>query len=178
MRYALALAFPLLGCGNQPRLVVDSGAKDAANSRAASTAEPKAADDHTHERGKMQIADAGPYHALLTAHLSKDGHELDIFFETASKDAKPVALNLAALKASVQIREGAGALQDAEFVPAPASERPAGEARGTCSHFVAKTPWLKPDAVHRVVIRALIDGKDEEIRWNEFVPRKFAHHAD
>lgn len=41
----------------------------------------------------MLIADAGPYHALLTAHLSKDGYELDIFFETPSeKNPQPKAI--------------------------------------------------------------------------------------
>ena len=26
--------------------------------------------DHVHERGKMLLTDAGPYHAALTAHLA------------------------------------------------------------------------------------------------------------
>lgn len=82
------------------------------------------------------------------------------------------------LKASIQIRSGEGGLKEVEFVPAPADERPNGEAAGTCSHFVAKVPWLRPDIEHRVIVRAILDGKDEEIRWNSFIPRKYAHHID
>src|SRR5262245_13249304 len=53
----------------------------------------KGGSDHVHERGKMLIADAGKYHALLTAHLSPQGNELDIFFETAEeKNPAPVAI--------------------------------------------------------------------------------------
>ena len=40
------------------------------------------AHDHSHKRGKMLLTDAGKYHALLTAHLSPQGNELDIFFES------------------------------------------------------------------------------------------------
>ena len=133
---------------------------------------------HSHEKGTMLLADAGKYHALLTAHLSKDGNELDIFFETAGKTAQAVALPLATLKASIQIRSSEGGLKEVEFVPAPADERPMGEAAGTCSHYVAKVPWLSPDVEHRVIVRAVLDGKDEEIRWNNFVPKKYAHHTD
>lgn len=145
-----------------------------------STEEPTSVEEHghSHERGKMMLADAGKYHALLTAHLSKSGHELDLFFETTSRKPTPVAVPLTSLKASVQVRSGEGALKEIEFTPAPDAERPAGEAPGTCSHFVAKAPWLDPDAPHRIIIRAKLNGADEEIRWNDFLPRKFAHHTD
>jgi hypothetical protein len=133
---------------------------------------------HTHEKGKMQMADAGRYHALLTAHLSKEGHELDLFFETAGRIPKPVSLPFASLKASVQVRAGEGELKEIEFVPAPVAEQPADQPAGQYSHFVAKVPWMNPDVSHRVIIRATIDGKDEEIRWNDFLTRKFAHHSD
>ena len=133
---------------------------------------------HSHEKGTMLLADAGRYHALLTAHLSKDGNELDIFIETAGKSPQALALPLATLKATIQIRSAKGGLKEVEFLPAPTEERPTGEAAGTCSHFVAKVAWLNPDIEHRVIVRAVIDGKDEEIRWNSFLPRKYAHHTD
>src|SRR5262245_174296 len=77
---------------------------------------------HVHERGKMLIADAGPYHALLTAHLSsKDGHELDIFFETVdSKSPKPVPLPLESFTAQGTAGEEA---KELKFEPAPKNER-------------------------------------------------------
>lgn len=160
-------AVVVVGCGPKPTPSNPSPAP-----------EPGGDSGHSHERGKMKLADAGKYHALLTAHLSsKDGHELDLFFETA-KNPKPVALPLTSLKAEVQVRSGEGEVKTVEFTPAPPAERPADEAPGTCSHFVAKVPWLNPDVPHRVTIRAVIDGKDEEVRWNDFVPRKYAYHTD
>ncbi|MDP1804244.1 MAG: hypothetical protein Q8K72_03675 [Acidimicrobiales bacterium] len=126
----------------------------------------------------MLIADFGPYHALLTAHLSKGGHELDLFVESAGADPKPVALTVEVVKASVQVRRTDGGVREVEFRPAPADERPAGEAPGACSHFVAKVPWLEPDIEHRVVAEVEVDGKKLRARWNNFVPRKYAHHED
>ena len=59
--------------------------------------------DHTHERDKLKLADAGHYHAGLTAHLSqKDGNELDVFFETADAAHKPVPLPFANFKATAK----------------------------------------------------------------------------
>lgn len=162
------LGATLLGCGQK----TENPATPPTVFEASSTG------GHSHEKGTMLLADAGRYHALLTAHLSKDGNELDIFFETAGKTPQAVALPLATLKASVQIRTVDGGLKEVEFVPASADERPKGEAAGTCSHFVAKVPWLGPDIEHRVIVRVVLDGKDEEIRWNSFIPRKYAHHTD
>src|SRR5580658_2009332 len=40
-------------------------------------------EQHSHDRGKMMLADFGAYHAGLTAHhSSKEGNELDIVVET------------------------------------------------------------------------------------------------
>jgi hypothetical protein len=127
----------------------------------------------------MLIADFGPDHALLTAHLSsKTGHELDLFVETADANAKPIALPLDVVKGTVQVRRADGGVREVEFQPAPADERPKGEAAGTCSHFVSKVPWLEPDTEHRVIVEVEVDGKKLSARWNEFVPRKYAHHED
>jgi len=141
-------------------------------------AESTTAAGHSHAKGKMLIVDAGRYHALLTAHLSKEGNELDIFFETAGADPKPIALPLASLRADIQVRTGQGELRTIAFDPAPAEERPADEVPGTCSHYVARVPWLNPDAEHRVILRISLDGQDEEVRWNSFVPKQYAHHTD
>ena len=133
---------------------------------------------HSHERGKMLIADAGPYHALLTAHLSqKDGHELDLFFETTdTKDPKPVALPLEGFTA--QVTAGGGEPKELKFEPAPAGERPKDEKPGTCSHFVAKAPWMKPDEPLYVVAKVPVEGKSVTARWKDFLPKKYAHHED
>src|SRR5262249_22084891 len=106
---------------------------------------------HSHERGKMLIADAGPYHALLTAHLSaKQGNELDICFETPDPNAKPVPLPLEFVMA--QATTGVGDAQEIKFEPAPMEERK-GDPAGKCSHFVAKAPWMKPADMLLVVAR-------------------------
>jgi hypothetical protein len=171
LRIAVALCLAaVLGC-DRPSPTNSGGGTT-------SPSEPAPKHDHSHERGKMLIADAGPYHALLTAHLSKDGHELDLFFETTGKSPKPVALPVAALTATIQVRKGEGELKRVEFRPAPPDERPAGEGPDRCSHFVAKTPWLDPDVPLRVTIELTIEGDAEKIQWNDFVPRKYAHHQD
>src|SRR5437899_1979380 len=60
---------------------------------------------HSHVRGKMLIEDVGKHHALLTAHLSsKEGNELDIFFETADeKNPQPVAIPAEPLKGHARL---------------------------------------------------------------------------
>ncbi len=134
--------------------------------------------DHSHERDKMMIADAEPYHILLTAHLSKSGHELDVFFEMADTARVPVAIQIESFVAEVQIRAGEGGIKRVEFRPAPADERPAGEGPGRCSHFVATVPWLDPDVPLRVTFEITVDGNNVSARWNDFIPRKYAHHQD
>ena len=153
-------------------LLIDTGCTPpAAKPKASSSADH----GHSHESGKKLLADAGKYHAALTAHLSsKDGNELDIFFETTSQ-AKPVALPLPSFKAEVQLGEE---LKEITFEPAPADERPKDEKPGTCSHFVAKAPWMKPTDNLYVVVKIPIDGKEETIRWKDFNPKKYAHHED
>jgi hypothetical protein len=139
----------------------------------------KGKEGHSHERGKMLIADAGKkYPALLTAHLSKkDGNELDIFFETADdKKPTPVAFPLKSFKAQVKPAEGPP--KEVVFECAPANERPKGEKPGTCSHFVAKVPWMKATDSLYVVVRLKLDGEDLSIRWRNFNPKKYAHHED
>jgi hypothetical protein len=148
-----------------------------APARKAPAAETEAEAGHTHEKGKMLIADAGKYHALMTAHLSaKDGHELDVFFETADKDAKPVALPVESFTA--QATAGGGEPRELTFECAPADERPKDEKAGTCSHFVAKAPWLNPDEPLYVVAKVTIDGKPVTARWKDFLPKKYARRQD
>ena len=87
LRFAAVLLGMTLfaGCGQQPK------------------AQPQDDDHghgHSHESGQFKITDAGKHHALLTAHRSKKGNELDISFETIDeKDPKPVALPLESFKA-------------------------------------------------------------------------------
>ncbi|MFO0848998.1 MAG: hypothetical protein U0871_10665 [Gemmataceae bacterium] len=131
--------------------------------------------DHDHTKDKMMDAHAGPHLAYLTAHLSKSGNELDVFFE-GHDDGKPVALPLAKFAAKAVKTDGSEI--DLLFEPAPANERPAGEAPGTCSHFVAKAPTITATDAYAVTATIPIDGKDRRVRWRNFVPGKFAHHVD
>lgn len=132
---------------------------------------------HSHERGKMLIADAWKYHALLTAHLSREGNELDIFFETqSSKDPKPVAIPLESFAGHAQ--SSGGEKNDLKFECAPSNERPSGEKPGTCSHFVAKAPWMKPDDNLTVIVHVKLEGEAVRIEWKNFSPKKYAHHVE
>ena len=135
------------------------------------------AHDHDHDRAKMKVAHLGKHHAWLTAHLSsKDGHELDIFMEEMNAP-KPVALPVNTLRGKAT---KAGDVKEyaLTFEPAPASERPAGEAAGRCSHYVAKTPWLTPDDEWTVVIEVELEGRNRKAAWKNFTPKTFAHHEE
>jgi hypothetical protein len=133
---------------------------------------------HSHTRDKMLAADVGKYHAWLTAHLSsKTGNELDIFFETGEKQPKPAALPLSSFTAKAT-RAGDDTVHELRFEPAPADERPKGEAAGTCSHFVAKAPWMKPDDVLTITADVEINGRVRQAKWAKFEPKKYAHHIE
>lgn len=130
--------------------------------------------DHNHARGKMLLASDGSYNALLTSHLSaKDGNELDVFVE--DKDG-PYALDVKELEAVA--RAGEGDKITVSFSCAPAHERPANEADGKCSHFVAKTPWMRVGVVLRVETALPIGDKTIAMVWREYEPRKYAHHEE
>lgn len=127
--------------------------------------------DHNHAKGKMLMSSDGMYDALLTAHLSaKDGNELDIFIE--DKDG-PYALSVTTLTASV--RENGRAVT---FECAPANERPAGEPQDRCSHFVAKTPWLRVGEKLHVESALPIAGHPMTAIWRDFEARTYAHHEE
>ncbi len=173
----LGLVF-VVGCGKEPAAPIAAPSSTPAVQPETKSESPddEKAHGHSHERGKMLIADAGSMHALLTAHLSKDGNELDIFFETpVSKDPQPAAIAIESFEA--QATAGEGEAQTLTFEPAPADERPANEKSG-CSHFVAKAGWMKPDDKLLVVAKFTLDGKEVVARWKDFEPQKFAHHVE
>jgi hypothetical protein len=162
-----ALAFALCGC---------SPADPAATHTPAPATFKSADHGHTHERGKLKLADAGHYHAALTAHLSsKDGNELDVFFETADAPPKPVPLPFARFTATATTADGTAHVL--EFKPAPPDER-AGDPAGACSHFVAKAGWMKPTDALTVTARVTIHDKPTAIEWADFDPKKYAHHDE
>ena len=164
------------GCGPAPA-PAPTASRPAAPSGASAAKSETEGHTHSHQREKILIADAGPHHALLTAHLSPSGNELDIFFETpVDKDPQPVALSIASFEA--QATAGDGEARTLTFEPAPADERPAGEPAERCSHFVAKAPWMKPDQALYLVARLTIDGEAIAIRWKDFLPSRYAHHIE
>lgn len=112
---------------------------------------------------------AGDRLVMLTSHLSADGNELDIYLEDRNRRPSPV--DLQRIEAVVYTRGGE---RTVEFECAPASERPAGEPAGMCSHFVAKTPWLVPDETIKIAGRIA----SAEMRWQGFKPAKYAHQDD
>ena len=158
---ALSVAF-LLGCGSR---------------------DPKPAthrDDtdhgHSHQRGKMMLADLGLYHAGLTAHLSsKTGNELDILIETANDAHAPVPLPLMKLTATARTADSKEFVL--EFEPSEPEERK-DDPPGKCSHFVAKAPWMKPGDLLTVTTNIELDGKSHSVEWKEFTPKKYAHFEE
>jgi len=127
---------------------------------------------HSHERGNMMLADFGPYHAGLTAHLSKkEGNELDIVFETVDEKPQPLPLAKLTAKASISGEEKTYTL---EFEPAEKDERK-GDPDGKCSRFTAKAPWMKHEQMLTVVLTAPLDGQEKKAIWTDFNPKKYAH---
>jgi hypothetical protein len=121
----------------------------------------------------MLLADVGrKYHALLTAHLSPEGNELDIFFETADdQNPIPVAIPVEPFTAQAKV-SGEEQPKELEFEPAPQEERPTGEKPGACSHFVAKAPWMRADNTLNVVVFLTLEGERYRVTWEQFNPKK------
>lgn len=135
-------------------------------------------DDHDHDRENMMVAHLGPkVHVWLTAHISsKTGNELDIFFEDLATD-KPLAMSFEKVVAKAKpSREDK--TYELTFEPAPANERPKDEPKGKCSHFVAKTPWLKADDTLFVQFEVEYDGKLRKSTWKSFDVKKNTHHSE
>ena len=128
----------------------------------------------------MLLADVGrKYHASLTAHLSsKDGNELDVFFEMPDdKNPAPAAIPIESFTAQVRI-PGEDQAKEVKFQPAPTEERPKGEKAGTCSHFIAKVPWMKAGDNLSIVAFLMLEGERYRVSWENFNPKKYAHHED
>jgi hypothetical protein len=134
-------------------------------------------ESHSHERGNMLLTDATPYcHAALTAHLSeKDGNELHAFFETVSDPPKPVRLSLISFKAFARTADGTE--REVEFDPAPKDQRK-DDPDGSCSHFVAKAPWMKPEDVLLIRGAAMVQAKLVPITWKDFSVKKYSQHVE
>lgn len=127
---------------------------------------------HSHEHNKMKLEDFGPYHAGLTAHLSKKtGNELDIVFETV--DEKPFPLPLTKLVAKMT-GTGDGQTHTLEFEPTEKEERK-DDPDGKCSRFTAKAPWIKHEDKLTVTLTTTLDGKEKTVVWASFNPKEFAH---
>ena len=129
--------------------------------------------DHNHDRGRMMVASNGVVDALLTAHLSsREGHELDVFVE---RGGAPVALEATELRAKVV---AGGEEKPLAFTCAPRDERPEDEPEGTCSHFVAKAPWIDPSQA--LLVRADLPLRRGPVpyAWRAFQPLRYAHHVD
>jgi hypothetical protein len=132
-------------------------------------------DSHDHHPDKL-FAHAGKYHLWLRARLSaKAGHELEVFVETI-KPPKAAALPVAKFTATAK-RDGDEKEYELTFEPTPAAGRP-DDPPGTCSHFVAKAPWLTPDDVLMVSAEVEVDGVVRRPKWRKFVPSKYAHRVE
>jgi hypothetical protein len=168
MRRILIIVIPVLfamGCGSGSSRTV------------LSTHREEEAPGHSHERDKLMLADLGKrHHAGLTAHLSsKTGNELDIFIETADAAHTSVALPLAKFVAKAKSAEGKE--HELIFEPSEPEERQ-DDPPGKCSHFTAKAPWMKPDELLTVTARIPLDGNTNEVTWEDFSPKKFAHFEE
>jgi hypothetical protein len=168
----LAAAAGLFGCDSKPSATTTKDDHGHTHGPGDKHAEPDDADEHV--RGTMMIEHAGPYHCGLTAHLDpKDGNELDLTFETVGKEPKPIALAVAKIVAKVA-RKDDPKTYDITFEPAPAKERPADEKPGTCSHFVAKAPFVTPTDILTVSFKVVVRDKERAVTFDGFDVKKFS----
>jgi hypothetical protein len=166
IRTALGLVLPLAicvaGCSSENKPTVFESKHD------------EHSHGHSHEHNKMMLEDFGPYHAGLTAHLSKKtGNELDIAFETLEPQPKPVPLPLDKLTAKAT-RAGDDKTYTLEFEPTEKEERK-DDPDGKCSRFTAKAPWMKHEDQLTVTLITTLDGKEKRTVWLNFNPKTFAH---
>ena len=64
---------------------------------------------------------------------------------------------------------------DLIFEPAPPDERPKDEKPGTCSHYVAKAPFMKGTDILTVTMKVVIREKERTVIWKDFDVKKFGH---
>ena len=160
---AFLAALALVGCNQS---------KDREQSSATKKIHDHDADEDDHGDN---VQHAGPYHAKLTSHLSeKEGNELDLHFETVGLTPKPIALALEKIAAKAK-RAGDDKEYDLTFEPAPADERPKDEKPGTCSHYVAKAPFMKSTDILTVTMKIVIREKERTVEWKDFEVKKFGH---
>ncbi|MFO0935079.1 MAG: hypothetical protein U0798_01005 [Gemmataceae bacterium] len=179
MRKSIVLClFFSLGCSSSkdtPVTKTDPGSVASTPSTSSTSSTHKHDDSHTHEGNTV---DAGPYHAKLMSHLSeKEGNELDIFFESIASTPKAVAFEHKTLNAKAK-RKGDDKEYDLVFEPAPADERPKDEKPGTCSHYVAKAPFMKSTDTLTVTLKIVIRERERTVVWTDFDVKKFGHHHD
>ena len=114
------------------------------------------------------LARAGGGTAYLSVRFADGKTALDLFLDAAP--GAPLALPAAAVtSATVQI-SGTGAVRTLALLPAPAEERPAGEAADAASHFLGLDAPITRDSI--VVVTVVIDG--EEVKYSNFIASLFA----
>ena len=64
-----------------------------------------------------------------------------------------------------------------EVEPAPTEGRK-GDTDAKCARFSAKAGWMKAEDILTVTVTVPINGKPTPIEWNDFNPKKYAHHVD
>lgn len=138
--------------------------------------------DHEHSRADAMLEDltlpeGTRCHAGLTAHLDAEGNELDVFFESAEREPKPIAIPKTAQVTARVTRSGDDQAYQLTFQPAPAGERP-NDPADRCSRYSAPTPWLKPDDKLTVVVSVEYDGQLRRVTFADFVPSKHAHRHE
>lgn len=98
-------------------------------------------------------------------------------FITDAAKREPLCVDMATIAGTVTLADGT--VHVLTLDPAPAEERPAGEAGNRCSHYVGKAVFMAKDAAAMTVHLGVdVGGARAEFTWADFVPLKFAHHQD
>jgi hypothetical protein len=131
--------------------------------------------DHISDRSKTMMATSGTITALLTAHLAdKDRTALEVFIVDAKYKLLPVPISSFTAVISVA---GTAPQRSVKFSAAEACERPEGDDKARCSHFVAQTPWLDAASALSVSVSVQLPGAEFiSLTWANFVPKIYAYH--
>lgn len=129
-------------------------------------------DDHDHDRGKMKLTHAGEFHVGLTARVGEDESGLEIVIEMGDENnPTPAPQPLKSFTATAK-RAGDDKAYELNFEPGPKDGRKT-DPDGHASRFEAKAPWMKPDDRLTVTAKINIAGKDRNVKWTDFTPKKY-----
>jgi hypothetical protein len=165
--FGLASVLALAGCGDKSKPSQQDEFKNKKDEHGHDHS------DHSGGEADATLPNGKKCHAVLSPHLSPEGNEIDVSFESFDKEPKPLTIPEKTKLTARVVRKGDDKPYTLTFAPAEMDERK-GDPPGQCSRFSAKAPWLKPDDT-LASVTLTIEGAAETPVWTDFEVKKHAH---